>query len=290
MTNHIDRLTSLRIPSAPKSIQKGVPLKQLLGPEAIECLAHNVSLACPGFDKAAFQHSAMRELEPLGIMDRGQHLASALWQHLPQNFTAATDILLNTLPPPLTDTDSLGLAVFYYLPHVCFVAKYGLDAIHNGGHDPFETAMQAQYQLTQRFTAEFSIRPFLIHSPERTFARLMEWTADANPHVRRLCSEGTRPRLPWATRLPALIQNPAPVFPILETLKDDDSLYVRRSVANHLGDIAKDHPELVYSVCERWLSNASHERKWLIRHALRHPAKKGDPTAIALRTAAKPRK
>jgi 3-methyladenine DNA glycosylase AlkC len=290
MTSGIQALTSFRIPSAPKSIQKGVPLKHLLGPEAVECLARNVSIAFSEFDAEAFRNAALDELEPLGILERGQKLARALWQYLPQNFSSAADILLNSLTPPLTDTDDLGLAVFFYLPHVCFVAEYGLDAAHNNGHDPFEASMKAQYELTKRFSAEFSIRPFVIHAQERTLARLLEWTSDANPHVRRLCSEGTRPRLPWAIRIPAFIENPAPILPILESLKDDQDLYVRRSVANHLGDIAKDHPELAYAICERWLVNSSNERKWLIRHALRHPAKKGNKTALKLRAAAKAEK
>ena len=101
--------------------------------------------------------------------------------------------MLRSLTPPLTRTDDLGLGVFFYLPHVSFVAAYGLDAEHNAGRDPFEVSMTAQYELTRRFSAEFSMRPFLILWPERTLARLMEWMHDADPHVRRLCSEGTRP-------------------------------------------------------------------------------------------------
>ena len=101
--------------------------------------------------------------------------------------------MLRSLTPPLTRTDDLGLGVFFYLPHVSFVAAYGLDAEHNAGRDPFEVSMTAQYELTRRFSAEFSMRPFLILWPERILARLMEWMHDADPHVRRLCSEGTRP-------------------------------------------------------------------------------------------------
>jgi 3-methyladenine DNA glycosylase AlkC len=141
--------------------------------------------------------------------------------------------------------------------------------------------------LTRRFSAEFSIRPFLDRWPGRTLERLAEWTRDPDPHVRRLCSEGTRPRLPWASRLQGFIRDPRPVLPILEALKDDPDLYVRRSVANHLGDIAKDHPELVFEICERWLAGANDERRWLIRHAVRHPAKKGVKAALRLRTRAK---
>ena len=290
MTRTTHAQTSLRIPSAPKSIQKGVPLKHLLGPEAIECLAHNIKTVFPEFDGAAFRDTALDGLEPLGILERGHKLGEALWQHLPRNFSSAAAILADSLTPPLTDTDDLGLGVFFYLPHVCFVAEYGLDPAYNDGHDPFEAAMKAQYELTKRFSAEFSIRPFVIHAQERTLARLREWTSDANPHVRRLCSEGTRPRLPWAARIPAFIENPAPVLPILEKLKDDHDLYVRRSVANHLGDIAKDHPALVFDLCERWLPDSSNDVKWLIRHALRHPAKKGDKVALQLRSAAKAQK
>jgi 3-methyladenine DNA glycosylase AlkC len=275
------------LPPAPRSIQKGVPLKHVLGDQAVEYLGRNVQSVYPAFDVQGFRTMALNGLEPLGILDRGHHVAQALWQHLPQRFSSATQVLLQSLTPPVDSTSELGLAVFFYLPHVSFVAQYGLDPAHNGGDDPFEAAMQAQYELTQRFSAEFSIRRFLIEQPERTLACLQKWTTDPSPHVRRLCSEGTRPRLPWAMRLPAFIKDPNPLMPLLEALKDDPDLYVRRSVANHLGDIAKDHPEWVYAVCERWLHNASSERKWLIRHALRHPAKKGDETALSLRNRSK---
>lgn len=279
-----------RIPAAPNSIQKGTPLKDLLGSEAVECLAHNISLVHPQFDAGAFSGAALDSLEPLGILDRGQKLARALRQYLPGKYATAIEILLASLTPPLTRTDELGLAVFFYLPHVCFVAEYGLEPEENDEEDPFEVSMEAQYQLTKRFSAEFSIRQFLIREQERTLSRLLEWTSDPDPHVRRLCSEGTRPRLPWAVRIPAFISNPAHVLPILEALKDDQNLYVRRSVANHLGDIAKDHPEMVFEICERWLIKSSNEVKWLIRHALRHPSKKGDKVALQLRAAAKARK
>jgi len=279
-----------RIPVAPNSIQKGIPLKHLLGAEAVDCLAQNILLVYPMFNEDTFRRTASNGLEPLGILDRGQHLARALRQSLPEKFSTAVEILLASLTPPLTQTDNLGLAVFFYLPHVCFIAEYGLEPEENGGQDSFEISMKAQYELTKRFSAEFSIRPFLIRQQERTLTRLLEWVSDPDPHVRRLCSEGTRPRLPWATRIPAFISNPEPVLPILDALKNDQSLYVRRSVANHLGDIAKDHPDLAFEICERWLIESSNEVKWLIRHALRHPAKKGNKVALQLKTIAKAQK
>lgn len=266
------------IPIAPQTIQKGSSLKDLLNQEAIGCLAHNISLVYSSFNGKSFQKDAMNGLSPLGIIERGHHLARALRTHLPQKYDKAIKVLLDSLTPPLQNGDKNGLGVFFYHPHVCFVANYGLDKANNAGNDSFEISMKAQYELTRRFSAEFSMRVFLIRFQERTLVRLMEWTKDSDVHVRRLCSEGSRQRLPWAMRIPALIKDPKPVLPILETLKDDPQLYVRRSVANHLGDIAKDHPDLAFSIC-----GASADRKWIIRHALRHPAKKCVKAALKLR-------
>lgn len=272
-----------RLPAAPASIETGSTLKTLLDREAIDCLAHNLALVHPALEGAAFRREARQGLEPLAILARGLHLAKVLRRHLPVRYEDAVEVLVRSLTPPLIETEGNGLGGFFYLPHVSFVATYGLDPAENGGRDPFEASMRAQYEITRRFTAEFSIRPFLVKWPERTLARLTEWTRDPDPHVRRLCSEGTRPRLPWAMRIPGFVKDPRPVLPILETLKDDPDLYVRRSVANHIGDIAKDHPALAFELCERWLEGASEERKWLIRHAVRHPAKKGVKAALRLR-------
>lgn len=279
----VDRLS---IPKAPHSIEKGASLKELLGAEAIDCLARNISLVDSQFDGESFRTTAMKEIEPLGIMDRGPHIARALRHFLPEKFERAIQVLLDTLTPPLERTEGNGLAVFFYHPHASFVAEFGLDPIHNGGDDPHGVSLNALYELTKRFSAEFAIRPFLIRQPERTIARIGEWVSDADPHVRRLCSEGTRPRLPWGPRIHGFVEDPSHTLPILEALKDDPSDYVRRSVANHLGDIAKDHLDVVISLCERWLHDASADVKWLVRRALRHPAKHGNKKANRLRSVA----
>lgn len=286
MTESSPHMTPFRIPVAPRSIQKDNPIKFLLDTEAIDCLAHNIGLVHSAFDGHSFKSLALTNIAALGIMDRSAHIAAALKATLPAKFSEATDILLSTLTPPNVHTERLGLSVFFYLPHTRFIADYGRDPQHNAGEDPFDTAMRAQYELTRRFTAEFSIRPFLMHDFERTLNQLTLWLNDADPHVRRLCSEGCRPRLPWGARIPQLIKDPRPTLPILEALKNDPSLYVRRSVANHLGDIAKDHPALAFEVCERWLTNADKDLKWVIRHAVRHPAKQGNAHARAIRLAA----
>ena len=212
-------------------------------------------------------------LADLELVARGGHIAAAMHRHLPQSFAEAARVLVRSLGPELGTTEAFGMAPFRYLPHVLFVAKHGLD--------DFEASMHAQYELTKRFSAEYSIRAFLTRHPKRTLERLRTWATDANVHVRRLVSEGTRPRLPWAPRLPAFQEDPRPVLRLLERLKDDPERYVQRSVANNLNDIAKDHPDLVVEVCRRWARGASEERLWIVGHALRSLVKGGHRGALA---------
>ncbi len=278
------------IPSAPSSIQKGTPLKHLLGQAAIECLAHNIQCVDAAFPAGQFCTTALTGLEPLAIMQRGRYIARMLHQFLPGTYVEAVQVLMASLTPEQLDAETMGLAGFFYLPYSFFISEYGQDAQHNAGNDPFEVSMLALHALTTRFTSEFAIRPFLIQQQQRTLEQVNRWVTDPNPHVRRLCSEGARPRLPWGTRLASLVADPTPTLPILERLKEDPSLYVRRSVANHLGDIAKDHPDLVYATCERWLrEGASADLQRLIRHAVRYPAKGGNARALKIRSAAKGR-
>jgi 3-methyladenine DNA glycosylase AlkC len=142
-------------------------------------------------------------------------------------------------------------------------------------------ALVCLHALTRRFSAEFAIRPFILAHPDRVYATLHEWTRDPSPHVRRLVSEGSRPRLPWGIVLKPLVAEPTPTLPLLEALQDDGSEYVRRSVANHLNDIAKDHPAVVADWLERHLPGASRERRALLRHASRTLVKRGDRRVLA---------
>jgi len=248
------------------------PLKNQYGPEIPARIADMVARVYASFPKRAFLRDALDGYDALELMPRGRHIARALRTHLPQHVPSALDILLASLDPPREDTERAGLTPFLYLPHTVFVAEYALDH--------FDDAMRAQHALTQRFTAEFSIRPFIEKYPARTLAQLRTWARDASPHVRRLVSEGTRPRLPWAPRLRALQRDPRPALKLLELLKDDPALYVRRSVANHLNDIGKDHPELLAATARRWLKDAGPERAWIVRHALRSAIKRGEPGAL----------
>lgn len=252
----------------------GEPLKNRYGPEIPVRIAEMILRVHRGFPKHGFLRDALDGYEALELMPRGRHISRALRKHLLQDVPAALDILLASLEPPLLQAEGQGLAPFLYLPHTMYVADYALEH--------FEAAMRAQHALTQRFTAEFSIRPFIERYPERALAQLRTWASDPSPHVRRLVSEGTRPRLPWAPRLRALQQNPRPALELLELLKDDPASYVHRSVANHLNDIGKDHPELLAATAKRWLKDASPERAWIVRHALRSAIKRGEAGALAV--------
>ena len=154
------------------------------------------------------------------------------------------------------------------------------EVVERRGVEHFDASMDALEVFT-RSSAEFAVRPFLRRYPERGFARMLAWTQHESEHVRRLASEGCRPRLPWASALDELKRDPSPILPILERLKDDPSEYVRRSVANNLGDIAKDHPELAVDVVTRWLAE-SPARAPLAKHALRDLLKKGHRRALHL--------
>lgn len=279
MTEHLH--PALRF-SAPGHIRRGEPLKSLLDRRAVELIGASVATVCDTFDAASFEEEASASLDALELKPRANLIGELLWRGL-GDATDGSDasritLLIAALGPPLTRTAGFGLAPFFYLPHSSLLHDHPRDA---------EAALRGCYALTSRSTAEFAIRPLLIRSPRLVLDAFAEWVSDPDPHVRRLVSEGARPRLPWAERLQALDADPSPMLPLLDRLVDDPDLYVRRSVANHIGDIAKRHPEIAFATCERWLDGASPERRWVIRHAVRHPAKGGVERALELRRRAR---
>jgi 3-methyladenine DNA glycosylase AlkC len=251
-------------------------LKSWFGKGTVLAIADAIARVHPSFGRAAFVHDATRGLASRELLARGDHVARALRAHLPPDYPQALRILVASFGPELPegDAEGLGMAPFLYLPHVAFIREWGLLDV--------EGSLDAQHALTRRFTAEWSIRPFLEREPARTLAALRAWARDPSPHVRRLVSEGTRPRLPWAPRLRTFGRDPGPALELLELLRDDPSEYVRRSVANHLNDLGKEHPALLLETARRWLEGATPERARLVRHALRSLVKRGDRAALAL--------
>ncbi len=249
------------------------PLKNLFNRKLIGSMGENFAKAWPAFDRRAFVQLAANNLAALELKERSAQITDAMPECLPDDFERAAAIVLASLAPVEDGDDggaevnSQGLAGWAIMPMTRYVGLHGLDH--------FELSMSLFKEMTKRFTAETDIRYFLLACPEATLSVLQTWTGDPDRHVRRLVSEGTRPRLPWAMQLPAFITDPAPILPLLEALKDDEAEYVRRSVANSLNDIAKDHPDLVARIAKRWLQGAGEARKRLVRHGCRTLLKQG---------------
>jgi 3-methyladenine DNA glycosylase AlkC len=257
------------------------PFKNLIGPAVVDSVAHHLRRVDPAFDVRRFERLALDGLAPLAFKARAQHLAAALLATLPEDFDACASRLersLKAVPTPSREddpdkalgslvTDDTGVAGWA-------LWAYGEVVVQRGLPEP-ERASQALHAITQRFTAEFAIRPFLVAHPEVVLRTLHTWQHDPSAHVRRLVSEGSRPRLPWGLRLQSLVADPSPTLPLLETLQHDPSEYVRRSVANHLNDIGKDHPEVLVGWVERHRCNAAPDQLRLLKHASRHLIKQG---------------
>ena len=236
-------------------------------------MGEHFSRAWPEFDRFAFVKMASQNLDQLELKERSVQITDAMTAFLPGNFEKAAEIMLLSLSPDdgadieSAESSQLGISGWAIMPMSHYVGLFGLQS--------FEASMELFRAMTKRFSSEFGIRFFLLEEPERTLSVLETWTRDPSHHVRRLVSEGTRPRLPWAMRLPAFIEDPAPVLRLLEALKDDSAEYVRRSVANNLNDIAKDHPDVVAHTAKRWLKEAGKDRQRLVRHACRTLIKQG---------------
>jgi 3-methyladenine DNA glycosylase AlkC len=264
---------ALLTPEVKRTDTVAEPLKNAFGPDIPLIVAGMVLVVHPSFNKERFVSLALDGYDALELTPRARQISDALAETLPADRREALEIITRSVGPEIEEPELTGMEGFRYLPFVFFVADHGTDH--------FEAAMAAQYELTKRFTAEFSIRAYLERYPDETLARLRLWAHDDNVHVRRLVSEGTRPRLPWAPQLKRFREDPMPVLALLELLKDDKEEYVRRSVANNLNDIAKDHPELVVRTAELWW-NGDENRRRLVRHGLRTLIKQGDPGALAV--------
>jgi 3-methyladenine DNA glycosylase AlkC len=255
------------------------PFKNLIGADTVRACALHLRRSWPDFEASRFEALALQGLEALEFKARAMHLCAALEAVLPADFERSAAIIEAALAPPGEGDDlsvlrsgPSGLAGWVVWPLGEFVVRRGID-------QP-ERALRTLHSLTQRHTAEWALRPFIERHPQTSFATLARWCSDPSAHVRRLVSEGSRPRLPWGMQLKALMRDPAPTLPLLRRLQDDPSAYVRRSVANHLNDIAKDHPALVVAWLREFLPDATAERRALLKHASRSLIKQGHAAVL----------
>jgi 3-methyladenine DNA glycosylase AlkC len=240
-------------------------LKEIFNRERLSQLARETAAVWPRFDGERFLTLATAGLDDLGIMQRMRQAAVSLRETLPRDFPEALAILKELAPRIGHNFAAITLPEF--------VALYG--------QKHFDLSLEALKFFTPFGSSEFAIRHFLVADFDRAIVAMRGWAEDENEHIRRLASEGSRPRLPWSFQLRNLIADPSPTGPILERLKADPSLYVRKSVANHLNDIGKDHPNLLVERVSGWNLENRHTA-WIVRHALRTLIKKGDSRALAL--------
>ena len=253
------------------------PFKNNFSPELVRCFGYHLAKYIHAFDRAQFEQSILEELENLELKARAQLIADHIYNVLPEDHEQRHATILAMLHPEVDingdqQSNNDGICGWGMMPLGLVVGQKGIEF--------FEQSLQLLKEMTKRFSSEFDVRYFLIADQERALEVMKNWVIDPNRHVRRLVSEGTRPRLPWAMQLPRLIKDPSPILPLLEFLRDDNEEYVRRSVANNLNDIAKDHPDLVADIAQKWLQGATTNRIRLVRHALRSLIKQGHSGAL----------
>jgi 3-methyladenine DNA glycosylase AlkC len=228
-------------------------------------LARSLKQVYPAFKRQGFIESVQNEeWESKELKERMRHVSSSLHAFLPRDYPEALEVLRQVAP---------GFQSFDAMVFPDYVECYGLEH--------WEISLPALAEFTKQASSEFAIRPFLAEDPERAMEVMYDWAGDEDHHVRRLASEGCRPRLPWAMALPQFKKDPSPILPILQKLKDDSSEYVRRSVANNLNDISKDHPEVVLDICRQWYGENKH-RDWIVKHACRGLLKAGNQQALRI--------
>ncbi|WP_010273185.1 DNA alkylation repair protein [Paenibacillus senegalensis] len=259
-------------------------LKYYFGKELAVRLSEEISVLEPDFPSQHFIQEVQSRVDGLELKARVAVIAEQLRRTLPKDYSAAVRLLLKLLGPENESEQGMFTNGYFLMPVAYFVERYGLDH--------FELSMHAIYEITKRHTSEYAIRPYLTAYPQQSLNKLQQWAKDDNSHVRRLVSEGTRPRLPWAKRMPVILGDPNIHLSLLDVLLDDSSFYVRKSVANHLNDLSKDYPDITLD----WLAarirpneNPADSTKtgtgkeknslWVARHALRTLIKSGDPGA-----------
>jgi 3-methyladenine DNA glycosylase AlkC len=249
---------------------------QLFNPVKIGLLSASLQNVYPDFERHLFENEIIEQLPQLELKARIKTISKSLQKYLPQDYKTAVHILINALPEALdeskTDND---FGDFIYAPFAEFIATFGCNAEH------LFFSLNALKEITKRFSAEFSIRAFINKFPQETLIVIEDWASDKNYHVRRLSSEGTRPKLPWAEKINISYDS---TLSILQKLYHDKTRYVTRSVANHLNDISKINPEMVLSVLKNWEEKGNQESKefeFIKNHSLRTLIKSGFAPALA---------
>jgi len=249
------------------------PFKDLFSVEFYNLLSKNIKNIFPQFkDKSFINDIYIPAFEKMELKERMRHTTLVLHNYMPESYIETIDLFMQLIDLLISQHNKEdNLLGFMFLP----------DYVEIFGIDDYETSVKAFEKITQFISCEFAVRPFIIKYEDRMIKQMIEWSLHNHPMVRRLASEGSRPRLPWAMALPVFKKNPAPILPILENLKNDPNIWVRKSVANNLNDISKDNPDFVISLVKKWHGNNKHTDA-IVKHACRGLLKQGHPEILGL--------
>lgn len=240
-------------------------LKNMFNQQSLSEVANAIQLVYPPFKTQAFLASTMDETwDELGLKARNRKITLNLGTYLPLEYREAVKILEKALQ---------GFSFAYFFPD--FINLYGQ------GDVDWDFSVSALARTTEYWTAEFAVRPFIVKNQTRMMKEMDLWADNPNEHIRRLASEGCRPQLPWGKALVSFKEDPTPILPILEKLKTDPSLYVRKSVANNLNDMSKTHPDLVITIAKNWYGK-NKDTDWIVTHGCRTLLKKGNREVLSL--------
>ena len=243
------------------------PLKNMVNEKSLGEFAAIIKSIYSPFPIDDFIKSTMDETwDDLELKARGRQITINMGKYLPANYADAIGILDKIV------TECTGMERFCFSD---FVEFYGQDAEH------WDLSMGALERYTIGSSSEFAVRPFIINHEERMMAQMLVWSKHENDEVRRLASEGCRPALPWGQALNSFKKDPTPIMPILDQLKTDSSLYVRKSVANNMNDISKTHPELIAKLAKQWYGHNEHT-DWIVKHGCRTLLKKGNRAVLSI--------
>lgn len=248
-------------------------LKDVINPKLLTFLADSIINAYEQFNYQAFVDDVSNSMQNKSFFERIIYCAKKLHCFLPEDFEKACIILLNAAPPPVL-IEGYGTDNFQVLIICRYISIYGLDYP--------DLSLKVLAHLTQSYTAEFDVRPFIEYHPVKTFSFLEKLTQEKSFHMRRLASEACRPRLPMAKHLVELKKDPLPCLRVLNLLRNDKVKYVQRSVANNLADIIKDNPSIVYELLSHWARENNTNTNWIITRALRRPMQRKEGLALEL--------
>ncbi|MGP1545341.1 MAG: DNA alkylation repair protein [Prevotella intermedia] len=236
-------------------------ITEQFGSNLAKLLAEKIGKVYPEFDADYFIHDTDSKTVGQSYTQRVATLAELLRSYLPADYKEALPILMAILGEENPNETGMFTHYYWILPIGKFVQEYGIEH--------FDISMKAIEEITKRNTGEYAVRPYIRKYPEASLEIIEKWANSPNFHLRRLASEGLRPKLPWASKMDTFIENPRPVFQILELLKEDEVLFVKKSVANHITDWLKVNREAVLPLIERWKASENRHTQWIIKRATR---------------------